>query len=599
MNELERLNSILERVGKLTRLTNQLKDLTDIRRVKGIYQVSRNMAQEKMEELQAGGFTEEDKKLQEAKEAIRNAEEYIRQAEEYEQILSELPKNELHFAKSRYTVMRNEDQARYEELLAEGYTKGDQELKEVMQRIRRYDTILKRLNTLKAIFPEDYKVDPIPKSEQKEDIDNKSKEQKEKEKDEHKEPGKETQTEENEKKNGEPIVISADDPIPEGFGNNPIVPNPKFGDNPIVPVNNDATKEEDLPKNPNPITKIKMDNGEGTYTVFYKNGQSEEYQFDAHSQFKDRKTAYTMETKRKLYKEEYKNREVKVEILDQVFPGIMADYKLAKKINRTPEEEARLAAANQKVDKYAGLDPHLMDILTEDPQALEQYRVAFVNKNKKLMPFKLEYDMRKTNKTVGYTRKEKKLMKEMVKANEPVADVKWNRRDRFKNWCKKHWKGLSIALLGTGIAATAIGTSQCDKPTPQFTGNQKQEEPVKENENPNPEPPNNRQDFVDKLQDGIEVDVKPGTTGYYTSEHDSPEMQFTGEEKLTVGNKVAVNKATGETISWDEYLNRMATGGAIEGFEIQVNVVDENSQDTTKYETGTGWVSENDIEIEK
>ena len=37
--------------------------------------------------------------------------EYIRQAEEYEQILSELPKNELHFAKSRYTVMRNEDQA--------------------------------------------------------------------------------------------------------------------------------------------------------------------------------------------------------------------------------------------------------------------------------------------------------------------------------------------------------------------------------------------------------------------------------------------------------------------------------------------------------
>ena len=190
-------------------------------------------------------------------------------------------------------------------------------------------------------------------------------------------------------------------------------------------------------------------------------------------------------------------------------------------------------------------------------------------------------------------------MKEVVKENEPVADVKWNRRDHFKNWCKKHWKGHTIALLETGIAVTAIGTSQCKKTNPFYTGNQKQEEPAKENENPMPELPNNRQDFVDKLQDGVEIDVKPGTTGYYTSKHDSPEMQFTGEENLTFGNKVAVNKETGETLSWEEYLSRMATGGVIDGFEIQVNVVDENSQDATKYETGTGWVSENDIEVEK
>ena len=110
-----------------------------------------------LEELEKKGFKEGDRELEEPKKEINKLNILLKELDIIEDVLAEMPLYELDRKIGIYETRKNLLQEKYEELIAEGFEKGDKEIDEINKEMKEIEELIDVCEKLKKVLPENFK----------------------------------------------------------------------------------------------------------------------------------------------------------------------------------------------------------------------------------------------------------------------------------------------------------------------------------------------------------------------------------------------------------------------------------------------------------
>ena len=180
MEEKEQLNNLLGEILEVRQLAPVLKQMTasDLQRRRELYEVSKNMNQAKYEELIAEGFSGGDSEVDKLVKEIEQFDKLQQELDIIENVVKEMPAYELERKIEVYEKRKELLEARKEELIAEGFEKGDYQFDDIQTELFSVKELLDTSKKLKQLLPNDMRI--VAFKEEDKNKDNKDKEDKNK-----------------------------------------------------------------------------------------------------------------------------------------------------------------------------------------------------------------------------------------------------------------------------------------------------------------------------------------------------------------------------------------------------------------------------------